>query len=321
VERSEKDSELLAQGVATAPFVIESPNEGEQRLSFRVGDSWCRTSTLELRSGIRLGVTACQFEPSFTFSAAQPSSELEFVVSKGAVLRARTADGHDLQLGGSALHLGRTRSPMALRVSPAEDAPMECVSLSMGASRLRELLGVRELPEAFREVTESAEPHPLVSRTMTPGLFRLLEEISNADVKGASRLLWHEAKSLELIALMTDALVEAAEAKRPCLSANEIDRLERVRKCLTERLEEPPTLAELAHASGFNETKLKGGFRTRFGTSIFAYLRACRMEEARRLLLERRLSVSEIALRVGYSNPSKFAAAFRRHFGMSPSEL
>jgi AraC-like DNA-binding protein len=45
------------------------------------------------------------------------------------------------------------------------------------------------------------------------------------------------------------------------------------------------------------------------------------MERARQLLLERNLNVSEVALRVGYQNPSKFAAAFRREFGISPSSL
>jgi AraC-like DNA-binding protein len=31
--------------------------------------------------------------------------------------------------------------------------------------------------------------------------------------------------------------------------------------------------------------------------------------------------VTEVAQRVGYENPSKFAAAFRRQFGLSPSSL
>jgi AraC-like DNA-binding protein len=43
------------------------------------------------------------------------------------------------------------------------------------------------------------------------------------------------------------------------------------------------------------------------------------MEEAARLLRDRRHSVTEIAMRVGYANPSKFAAAFRKHFGVPPS--
>jgi AraC-like DNA-binding protein len=303
------------------PFVVESLGAAEQRVSFRVGDSWCRTSTIDLRAGVRLGVTACQFAPSFSFPAVQPPSELEFVVSKGAVLQMRTKNGHGLQRGGNTLQLGRTRRPLQLRVGPVGDARMECVSVSMSESRLLELLGAPELPEAFRAVTESEESSPLVSRDMTPGLFRLLDEISNADVKGASRLIWHEAKSLELIALMTDTLVEAARESNPRLSAHDIERLERVRRYLVEHLDAPPTLAELARTAGFSETRLKGGFRARFGTSIFAYLRQARMEEARRLLLTQHLNVTEVAQRVGYANPSKFAAAFRSQFGMSPSSL
>jgi AraC-like DNA-binding protein len=308
--------------VDQVPFAVESLGAGEQRASFRVGDSWCRLSSIDLREGVRLGVTACQFEPSFAFSAHQQPAELEFVVSKGAVLEARTSEGHDLPRGGNVLQLGQTRHALRLRVRPTGEAPMQCVSVSMSEARLRELLGVRQLPEAFRCVTESEEPHPLVSRAMTPRLFRLLDEISNADVKGPSRLLWHEAKTLELIASMTDELVEADRATNPrLLAVQDIDRLERVRRCLLEHLEAPPTLAQLARTAGFSETRLKGGFRARFGTSVFAYLRHGRMEEARRLLLERHLNVTEVAQRVGYANPSKFAAAFRRQFGMSPSEL
>src|SRR5262245_29912121 len=101
VGRSEKVPERLAQGVPSVPFVVESMGAAEQRVSFRVGDSWCRTSTIELRSGIRIGVTACQFEPSFSFSVDQPPSELDFIVSRGAALDARTNGGHDVSRGGN----------------------------------------------------------------------------------------------------------------------------------------------------------------------------------------------------------------------------
>lgn len=303
------------------PFVVESLGAAEQRVSFRAGDSWCRMTTLDLRAGVRLGVTACQFEPSFSFAVEQPPSELEFVVSKGGVLQARMQDGQDVQRGGNTLQLGRARGPLQIRVRPAGDARTESVSVSMSEWRLRELLGAPDLPEAFRSVTGSKEPYPLISQELTPGLYRLLEEILNADVSGRSRLLWHEAKSLELIALMTDELIETSRAGKPQLSAHDIERLERVRMCLLQHLEAPPTLAQLARMAGFNETRLKGGFRALFGTSVFAYLRQARMEEARRLLLKHHLNVTEVAQRVGYSNPSKFAAAFRRQFGMSPSAL
>jgi AraC-like DNA-binding protein len=46
-----------------------------------------------------------------------------------------------------------------------------------------------------------------------------------------------------------------------------------------------------------------------------------RMEEAHRLLRAGRHNVTEVAARVGYENPSKFAAAFRKHFGVRPSSV
>jgi AraC-like DNA-binding protein len=83
----------------------------------------------------------------------------------------------------------------------------------------------------------------------------------------------------------------------------------------------PPGLPELARSVGLNEFKLKVGFRVLFGASVFGYLRTQRMDRARRLLAHRELSVTEVAAHVGYQNPSKFAAAFRKHFGFPPSAL
>ena len=45
-----------------------------------------------------------------------------------------------------------------------------------------------------------------------------------------------------------------------------------------------------------------------------------RMDEAKRLLRETKRSVVEIALDVGYSNPSHFTQLFRREAGLSPSD-
>jgi len=44
------------------------------------------------------------------------------------------------------------------------------------------------------------------------------------------------------------------------------------------------------------------------------------MDEARRLLRETKRSVVEVALEVGYANPSHFARFFRRETGLSPSD-
>lgn len=42
------------------------------------------------------------------------------------------------------------------------------------------------------------------------------------------------------------------------------------------------------------------------------------MEQAKRLLREPHCTVVEVANQVGYVNPSQFAAAFKRQFGIPP---
>lgn len=102
------------------------------------------------------------------------------------------------------------------------------------------------------------------------------------------------------------------------LTTSDIERLGRARRILVGRLDQAPSLAELARTVGIEQTKLEVGLRTHFGSPVPAHVRACRMEEAERLLGQRRHSVTEIAQQVGYANASKFAAAFRRYQGVSP---
>jgi AraC-like DNA-binding protein len=187
--------------------------------------------------------------------------------------------------------------------------------------RLRELLGTAALPPMFGDLLASERVREVKSQALTPRVLRLFDEIVGEDVKGPGRTLWREAKTLELVALLTDEFAAEAESARPRLTIGEIERVERVRRQLVAHLQSPPTLGALARDAAMSETKLKGAFRALFDTSIFACLRQARLVEARRLLREEKLSVTEAALRVGYANPSKFAAAFRRQFGRSPSEL
>jgi AraC family transcriptional regulator len=44
------------------------------------------------------------------------------------------------------------------------------------------------------------------------------------------------------------------------------------------------------------------------------------MNEARRLLRETKMGIVDVALEVGYANPSHFARLFRRETGLSPSD-
>lgn len=157
----------------------------------------------------------------------------------------------------------------------------------------------------------------------TPAMMLALHQILNCPYRGLTRRFYLESKTLELIALQLEQLSEH-QLDLPAtstLKANDIARVYLARDILIRNLENPPSLLALAKQSGINSLKLKQGFRQIFNTTVFGYLYTYRMEEARRLLELGGLTVTQVAQRVGYAHPGKFAAAFKKKFGISPKAL
>jgi AraC-like DNA-binding protein len=105
--------------------------------------------------------------------------------------------------------------------------------------------------------------------------------------------------------------------------ANEADRdkLIKARQILIKQIGEPITIKELSRKVAMNECYLKKGFKELFGTTIFDFYQSQRMEHAKYLLYEKGLSVTEVALMLGYSSISHFSTAFKKHTGVKPCEL
>jgi AraC family transcriptional regulator, transcriptional activator of the genes for pyochelin and ferripyochelin receptors len=55
--------------------------------------------------------------------------------------------------------------------------------------------------------------------------------------------------------------------------------------------------------------------------SVFIIFSMLRMQEAKILMLEKELNLSEAEVAVGYSNISYFAKTFKQEFGLNPSEM
>ena len=54
---------------------------------------------------------------------------------------------------------------------------------------------------------------------------------------------------------------------------------------------------------------------------MFGYLSDYRLEQGHQLVREGRMSFTEIAGELGYSSLQHFSNAFRKKFGISPSEI
>ena len=80
------------------------------------------------------------------------------------------------------------------------------------------------------------------------------------------------------------------------------------------------SLAGLALHFGVTGSYLSTIFKKQMGTTFSAYLEQVRIQQAERLLAERKLTIDEIAARVGYTNSDSFRRAYKRARGISPSQ-
>jgi transcriptional regulator GlxA family with amidase domain len=71
--------------------------------------------------------------------------------------------------------------------------------------------------------------------------------------------------------------------------------------------------------SGLSERSFLRRFRRATGQSPAEYIQTLRVEEAKQMLETSDVPIDDVALEVGYSEPSSFRSAFRRKVGMSAS--
>lgn len=94
----------------------------------------------------------------------------------------------------------------------------------------------------------------------------------------------------------------------------------RVAELIDDHPESPYTLADLARHAGVSARSLQQGFRDHVGMSPTEYLRKTRLERVHGDLLHGAETVSEVALRWGFTHLGRFAEAYRRQFGVAPSQ-
>lgn len=87
---------------------------------------------------------------------------------------------------------------------------------------------------------------------------------------------------------------------------------------LAQNMDKHVTVSELAKQLAVSETFLKGAFKSVYGVAIFTYVRIQKMQCAAQILISTDRSIADVASEFGYSNESKFSAAFKDIMGDTP---
>ncbi len=179
------------------------------------------------------------------------------------------------------------------------------------------------VPKQLQGLIEDENPQQFYSAVggINSQMQTIIQQIWHYPYQGAIARMYLEGKVLELLAVQLSQLTELKpDAANSTLKPQSIDRIYQARNILATQLENPPLISELAPQVGLGESTLRRGFRELFDTTVIGYLTSLRMEQAEHYLREGKLSISEVANLVGYSHLSHFSTAFKRQFGITPSQ-
>lgn len=159
---------------------------------------------------------------------------------------------------------------------------------------------------------------------MRPEMSNAVKTLFEMDYTGKLRQLQIEAKALDLLCHTLDQLSDmwgGKEADGLSLRRKDLARVADICEILDNNLNDSPTIPDLARALSWNETQLMRTFRQAVGMTVHNYLHRARMERAYDFLSTTDMSITQVAMEVGYEYASNFTTAFRRYFKLTPKQV
>lgn len=155
---------------------------------------------------------------------------------------------------------------------------------------------------------------------LSPEIKVAFNQINKCSCSSFCRMLYMQSKAIEIITLFVQNKIFTRD-ESSVFKIEDIKKIKHAKEVITNEFIDPLSIKDLSKYVGLNTFKLKVGFKEIYNTTIYGYIRNLRMEKAREYLIEGQKNVIEIANMVGYSNPSHFSVAFKKKFGVNPSEL
>ena len=99
-----------------------------------------------------------------------------------------------------------------------------------------------------------------------------------------------------------------------------VQRINKVIAYINNHLDETLDLKTLANEAALSDFHFHRIFKALKGEAIGGYITRLRLEATARLLLYTALTIEEIAFNIGYETPASLSKAFKKQYGISPTE-
>jgi AraC-like DNA-binding protein len=187
---------------------------------------------------------------------------------------------------------------------------------------LQQLKNTDSLPDSlYHAIIEARSPQILFEVCATQVNLAVNRLFINAMQKNKEEASFNTLSAL----LVTDLLYRLCRTEPKCTTNKSdvyYDKIVAVEAIIMEHLQKDlPTLPDIAHRVSLSESTLKRYFKSIFGRSIYEYYLEKKMMLAKRMLLDKPLSVNEAAEMMGYEKVSNFIDIFKKHHGHSPGSM
>ena len=132
------------------------------------------------------------------------------------------------------------------------------------------------------------------------------------------------AVALDVASVFIYDQARAATDAQPLVSLGRLDgydpRLAQAIRLMEAHVDQPLTIAAIARRAGITARTLESIFRTSIDETPGAYYLRLRLAAARRLVVDTRIAMADIAERTGFSSAAAFSRAFSKAFGEAPTK-
>lgn len=273
---------------------------------------------MELFPGLELSIFNETYPDGLTYRGVENRHLVQFMVHLSGVVDSGSflyQDATQSYIGGSGVQRA------VINVHP-DNQPEVGVNIHLQPHLLNQFFATPtgELPPELQPLVRGDDWQQVFSPKTTGAMRSVVQQIIDCRFLGAVKRLYLQGKVVELMALQLHGVVGECASEPKSLKPSTIARIHHAAEILRSHREQPPSQIDLARQVGVSDRTLQKGFKAVFGVTPFAYLTQQRMNQAEQLLRQPQRTVTEVANIVGYANSAQFAAAFKRQFGINPSE-
>jgi AraC-like DNA-binding protein len=200
--------------------------------------------------------------------------------------------------------------------------PYKAMTITVSEDWLkREFNGGNEsFGEYINGLCNSEEP-TMILESSTQSELLLLGDLNKQITGKVDNVLYMRAKVLSLVSDFFSRIVNREQPVLPETRLLHYAKMKEVEFFLKEHLEKKlPDIQVIARHMALSVSTLKRHFKIVFDKNIYAFYLELKMEHAKHLLIDRHLSVNEVANLLDYEKVSCFIDMFKKHYGICPGE-